>query len=103
MHQSQRKQRMGWRPIWGSKVTWANMPLLKNNILPPANKITKLEQSAPPRPYSSGRHAMQRCVCTLFKAVNNEVLSSSKENTREESHCQPVGCQDLCIPSLLRG
>lgn len=77
LHQSQRKQRMGWRPIWGSKATWANMPLLKNNILPSAKKLAKSEQSAPPRPYSRGRRVMQRCVCTLGKAINNEAQSSS--------------------------
>lgn len=77
LHQSQRKQRMGRRPVWGSKATWANMPLLKNNILPPADKIAKSEQSPPPRPYSQGRRVMQRCVCTLGKAINNKAQSSS--------------------------
>lgn len=50
LHQSWRKQRVGWRLIWGSKTTWAKMPLLKINILPPANKIAISEQSALPRP-----------------------------------------------------
>lgn len=51
LHQSQRKQRMGWRLIWmGWRLTGANVPLLENNILPPANKIAKSEQSALPRP-----------------------------------------------------
>lgn len=54
-----------------------NMPLLKNNILPPATEIAKSEQSAPPRPRSRGRRATQRCACTLGGAESNRASSSS--------------------------
>lgn len=29
LHKSWRKQRLGWTPVRGSKMIWANMPLLK--------------------------------------------------------------------------
>lgn len=52
LQQSQRKQRMGQGWIRGSKVMQTNTSLLKSNILPPANKTTKWERSACPRPHS---------------------------------------------------